>query len=82
MSHSEQSTYQGGNRISDGHLDWAKMCARAGEYEAALESLQAAIAAGYSDTWWWAEDEDLKELAGDERFRELIEQGAGELVGV
>jgi hypothetical protein len=44
MSNSETPSDQGDTRMTDAHLDWAKMCARAGEHEAALENLEAALA--------------------------------------
>ena len=50
----------------------AALLARAGEVDAAMESMGAAIAAGCCYESWWKEDPDLGILVSDPRFEALI----------
>lgn len=72
--------YRDDNLAAQAHIDSAKIFARAGEFEAAIESLQAAVETGYSATWWWLDDPDLGQLGGDVRFQQLIERREESLV--
>lgn len=75
-----RTLYRDDNLAAQAHIDSAKIFARAGELEAAIESLQAAVEVGYSATWWWINDPDFSELAGDARFQQLIERREESLV--
>ena len=46
--------------------------ARLGERRQALESLERAVAAGFSDRAWMAADQDLASLREEERFKALV----------
>ena len=48
------------------------MQARLGERRQALESLERAVAAGFSDRAWMAADQDLASLREEERFKALV----------
>ena len=59
------------------HLDSARVLARGGEHQAALDSLERVIEAGYTTTFWWTTDSDLKTMSNDSRFQRLIEKVSG-----
>lgn len=50
----------------------AKISARAGEHEAAVESLEAALEAGYANVDSWLDDPDLAALGGLPEFERLL----------
>lgn len=63
-----------------GHFQLARATLQAGRREAALASLQRAIALGFSDWVEWKAASDLSALAGDFRFNQLdlvVAQRAG-----
>jgi adenylate cyclase len=50
----------------------ACLYSRLGEVDRALEALQQALAAGYSNKGWWKQDPDLNPLRDNPRFQELM----------
>ncbi len=47
-------------------------CALAGRADEAFTALRHAVGLGYGDADWAARDEDLKSIAGDPRFTEIL----------
>jgi hypothetical protein len=80
MPINRRTLYRDDNLAAQTHIDSAKIFARAGELDAAIESLQAAVEAGYTATWWWTGDPDLGELTEDTRFPQLVAEPEEALV--
>jgi tetratricopeptide (TPR) repeat protein len=47
--------------------------ARLAKTDDALDALRRAVSLGYDDAGWMRRDEDLRSLAGDSRFRAILE---------
>jgi Flp pilus assembly protein TadD len=56
------------------HYNFACSLSLCGERAAALDALEKAVALGYSDGRFLAEDQDLADLRDEARFQRLLEQ--------
>jgi hypothetical protein len=74
MSSSNALSATGAHHTAQIHLDSARIFARGGEHQAALDSLERAIDAGWTNTSWWSKDPDLKAVENDPRFQMLIKE--------
>ena len=61
-----------GNRVAASTYNAACALARAGKKSEALDALQKAIEAGYTDSRHMERDDDLEDLHGEKRFAELV----------